>query len=601
MTFKILRINMRELTHKWENLPEKYVALAGRAFTSTIVSEEVDPTCHPQGPDNKFVISPGLLAGTMAPSSGRLSVGGKSPLTYGIKEANAGGLTATKLARLGIRGVIIEDKPPKDKKDWFSIIIKKDKCEIRKTNDYANKGIYELIKQIWKDFPNKPGIIGCGIAGQRLSPGAGIFGNNIENTDPGRYAGRGGLGAVLGSKRIIAIISDDSNGSTPVAKNEKQFKDGAIDLTNALNAHPVTGKLKDEKGNPFGGLKNFGTNVLMNILNEAGGLPTRNFSAGRFEHAAKISGEAVHELVDKAKEKFGEAAEGIYGHPCHPGCVIACSNTVPYADTGKAHVSPLEYESAWALGTDCGISDLNSVAELNRLCNDLGLDTIETGNTIAMFMEAGIIAFGDGKAAIDLLKEVYKEKSVSGRLVSSGALIAGKALGVSRIPVVKGQALPAYDPRAIKGIGVTYATTPMGADHTAGYTIAAEILGIKGQVTNPRDVQKSELSRNFQATTAYIDSTGYCVFIAFCILDDESGMGGMINSVNGFLGKEIDVGEYGMAILAKECAFNRAAGFTKEQDRLPEFFYKEPVLPHNVIFDVEDEELDKVFEGLCPK
>jgi len=598
MTAKILRINMQNLTSTWEDLPENYETLAGRAFTSTIISEEVEPTCHPLGPDNKFVISPGLLAGTVAPSSGRLSVGGKSPLTGTIKEANAGGLTATKLGRLGIRGIIIEDKPPKDTKDWFSIVITKDNCEVKKTNEYANKGIYDLITQIWKDYPNKPGIIGCGIAGQRLSPNSGVFGNNIENTDPGRYAGRGGLGAVLASKRIVVIISDDSGGSTPKAQNKEKFKEAAKDLTEALNAHPVTGKLKDENGNAFGGLKNYGTNVLMNILNEAGGLPTKNFSRGRFEQAAKISGEAVHELVEETKEKFGEAAEGKYGHPCHPGCVMACSNVVPYADSGKAHVSPLEYESAWALGANCEISDLYTVAELNRLCNDLGLDTIETGNTVAMFMEAGIIEFGDGEAAINLLKEVYDEKSVSGRLITSGALIAGKALGVSRIPVVKGQALPAYDPRPIRGIGVTYATSTMGADHTSGYTIAAEILGIKGEVTDPRDIEKSDLSRNFQATTAYIDSSGYCVFIAFCILDDESGMGGMIETVNAFLGKEIDIGEYGMAILAKERKFNKAAGFTKADDRLPEFFYKEPLPPHNVTFDVKDEELDKVFEGL---
>ena len=250
MSFKILRIDMNSLTSKWEDVPEKYETLAGRAFTSTIVSEEVEPTCHPLGPDNKIVVSPGLLAATVAPSSGRLSIGGKSPLTYTIKEANAGGLTATKLARLGIRGVIIENQPPKGTKDWYSIIITKDNCEIKKTNEYANMGIYDLIAQIWKDYTSKPGIIGCGIAGQRLNPGAGVFGNNIENTDPGRYAGRGGLGAVLGSKRIITIISDDTGGSVPKAQDEEKFKAAAKDLRNALNAHPVTGKLNDEEGNP---------------------------------------------------------------------------------------------------------------------------------------------------------------------------------------------------------------------------------------------------------------------------------------------------------------------------------------------------------------
>ncbi len=588
---------MNDLSHTWENLPPEYETFGGRALTSTIIFKEVDPTCHPLREFNKLVVSPGLLAGTPAPSSSRLSVGGKSPLTGGIKEANAGGLTATKLARIGVRGIIIEGMP-KEKKDWFSILVRKEKCEIIKTNEYAGIGLYELIKKIWKDYPSKPGIIGCGIAGQRLSKGAGVFGNNIENNDPGRYAGRGGLGAVLGSKRIVAIISDDTGGKIPEPKNKEQFDQGRKKLVDALNAHPVTGQLKDDQGNPFGGLKNFGTNILQNIINESGSLPTRIFKEGRFENAAKISGEAVHELVDKSRSEFGDKSEGNYGHPCHPGCLMSCSNTVPYEKTGKLQVSPLEYESAWALGSNLGIGSLHDVAELNRLCNDLGLDTIETGNALGMLMEGGMIKIGDGDGAIKALKEVYNEKSPIGRLVASGALMAGQVLGVTRIPVVKGQSLPAYDPRAIRGIGVTYATTPMGADHTAGYTIAAEILGIKGEVTDPRILEKAELSRAFQATTAYIDSSGYCVFIAFCILDNDEGFAGMVDTVNGFLGKNIDVTQYGLEILKKERNFNLQAGFTTKDDRLPEFFLKEKLPPHNVTFDVPQAEIDKVFKEL---
>ena len=406
MVYKLLRINMSDLSHKWEDLPAEYETLAGRALTSTIVSKEVDPMCHPLREFNKIVISPGLLAGTSAPSSGRLSVGGKSPLTGGIKEANAGGLTAGKLGRLGIRGVIIEGMPAAGTSDWYSIIIQKDKCEIKKTSEYANVGLYDLIGKIWQDYPSKPGIIGCGIAGQRLSPNGGVFGNNVENTDPGRYAGRGGLGAVFGSKRVIAVITDDTGGEAPQPKDKEKFDEGGRMFTKALTAHPVTGKLKDEDGNPYGGLSNYGTNVLMNILNEAGGLPTRNFRTGRFEDAAKISGEAVHELVDKTKEKFGDASEGRYGHACHPGCVMMCSNVVPYEDTGKHHVGPLEYESAWALGTNLTIGVLKDVAELNRICNDVGIDTIEAGGTLGVLMEAGLISFGDGAGAIAALKEI---------------------------------------------------------------------------------------------------------------------------------------------------------------------------------------------------
>ncbi|MFX1483284.1 MAG: aldehyde ferredoxin oxidoreductase C-terminal domain-containing protein [Promethearchaeota archaeon] len=593
---KVLRINMEDLSHKWENIKPAHKTYAGRAFTSTILSEEVDPTCNPLRENNKIVISPGLLAGTLAPSSGRLSVGAKSPLTGGIKEANAGGLTGTRLGSIGIRGIIIEGAP-QDSDNWYSILVGKDKCEILKTNEYAGIGLYDLIGKVWKDRPTKPGVIGAGIAGQRLLECAGVFGNNIENSDPGRYAGRGGLGAVFGSKRIVAVISDGTGGSRPEAKDQEKFDEARKTFVKSLNAHAVTGKLKDDKGEPYGGLKNYGTNILLNILSEAGGLPTKGFSSGRFDMASRISGEAVHDLVDKTKEKFGDKAEGKYAHACHPGCVMACSNIVPYEKTGKHHVAPLEYETAWSLGANLGIGVLHDVAELNRLCNDIGLDTIEAGNTLAMFMEAGLIPFGDGLKAIELLKKAYDESSVEGRLVSSGAQTAGKALGVTRIPSVKGQALPAYDPRPIKGIGVTYATSTMGADHTAGYTIAAEILGIKGKVTDPRDLKKAELSQAFQATTAYIDSTGYCLFIAFCILDDDDGFNAMKTTVDSFLGQDIDVTSYGKDILKKEREFNKKAGFTEADDRLPEFFKTEPLPPHNVVFDVPDEELDAVYKG----
>ncbi len=594
---KLLRIDMSDLEYRWEDLPKKYSTYAGRALTSAIVHDEVEPTCNPLREFNKLVISPGLLAGTPAPSSGRISFGGKSPLTGTIKEANAGGLSGTRLGNLGIRGIVIEGMPESNK-DWYSVYIGKDNVEILKANDYAGIGLYDVIGKVWKKYDKRPGIVGCGVAGQRMLKSAGIFGNNIENTDPGRYAGRGGLGAVLGSKRIVAIISDDSGAEKPKPKDKEMFDEGRKKIAAALNEHPVTGKLKDDEGNPYGGLKNYGTNILMNILNEAGGLPYRGFSAGRSDVAPKVSGEAVHELVDKTREKFGDKAEGKYGHPCHPGCIMACSNVVPYEKNGKAHVSPLEYESAWALGTNLAIDNLEHVAELNRLCNDLGLDTIEAGNTVAMFMESGQIDYGDGEAAIKLLKEAYDKSSVVGKLISSGAKVAGEALGVTRIPVVKGQSLPAYDPRPIRGIGVTYATSTMGADHTSGYTIAAEILGIKGDVSDPRKIEKAELSRTFQATTAYIDSSGYCLFIAFAILDIDKGFEGMTETVNGFLGEAIDVTEYGLDILQKEREFNKLAGFTPQDDRLPEFFTTESLPPHNVTFDVPADELDAVYKNM---
>ncbi len=240
------------------------------------------------------------------------------------------------------------------------------------------------------------------------------------------------------------------------------------------------------------------------------------------------------------------------------------------------------------------------MAELIRLCNEYGFDTIEAGTTIAVAMEAGLAEFGDGKKAIELLHEMGKGTPL-GRILGNGTETAARVLGVVRSPTVKGQSMPAYEPRAVKGIGITYATTTMGADHTAGYTIAPEILSVGGKSDPLSPEGKAELSRAFQATTAFIDSCGHCLFIAFAILDIASGFEGVMDEVNGVLGTKYsveDAAKLGAEILRKERAFNEAAGFTKVHDRLPEFMRTEKLPPHDHIFDVPDEALDKVFGDL---
>jgi aldehyde:ferredoxin oxidoreductase len=581
---------MKNLTAKWEKTPDKWKYLAGRGLTSTIVSDEIPALSDALGPHNKLIVAPGMVTGSTAPTSGRLSVGGKSPLTNGIKEANAGGRTPHKLARSGVKAMVIENQPS-DRDTWYNILIKKNDAEIVQANEYRNIGAYELITKLWEKYDTKPGIIGAGIAGQNLLKGAGVFGNNVENTDPGRYAGRGGLGAVLGSKNVIAIVTDDTPGDLIQPVDREKFKAGTKALAEALRTHPVTG---DD-----GGLQNYGTNVLMNIINEAGGLPTRNWSSGYFEGAAKISGEAHHERVDLVIAQTNGDTDATYAHACNPGCIIKCSNAVPFNDN-TSMVSAYEYETSWAFGANCGIDSIDDVAELNRMCNDYGLDTIETGSAIGVAMDAGVIEFGDGEGAKKLMREIA-ENTAQGRIIGNGALMVGNVYGVNRIAHVKGQSMPAYDPRTIKGIGVTYATNPMGGDHTAGYTIAAEILGIKGDVTDPRSLEKADLSRAFQETTAFIDSSGYCLFTAFAILDVDSGFQGMVDSVAGMLGTDYqlsNVTELGRKILDTEIHFNRRAGLSREHDRLPEFMHNEPIAPHNVTFGVSDEELDKVHANI---
>jgi aldehyde:ferredoxin oxidoreductase len=585
----ILRINMNDASYRLEQSPPEYETLAGRAMTSTLVSDEVPPLCHPLGPNNKLVFSPGIVTGTVAPTSSRLSVGAKSPLTGGIKESNAGSSYASDLARMQIKALVVEGKPKENKKFWgvhvtWDAASEKPKVEFFDAGKYAGKDLYEVFPKVYKQFGKGISIAGCGMAGEHGYGNAGVVFNDLAKR-PSRYAGRGGLGSVMGSKALKFIVLNSAGAPGVNIADKALFDKGRKKMFDALQTHDVT--------KPKGALNTYGTAVLINIMNEAGGLPTRNFSSGRFEGAAKIGGEAIFE---GNKERLGKE---LYNHACSPGCTIQCSNTW-YKKDGTEHTSCVEYESDWALGANCGIDNLDDIATMIHLCNAYGLDTIETGDSIAVAMEGGVISFGDSKGAIKLIKEMGKGTGF-GPALGGGTGFAGKAFGVSRVPAVKGQGMPAYEPRAVKGIGITYVTSTMGADHTAGYTIAPEIIGVMGK-QDPLLVEgKAALSRAFQATTAFIDSSGHCLFTAFAVLDIPSGYEGMIEECNGVLGTKWsadDVVAYGTEVLKKERAFNEAAGLGKEADRIPEFMTFEPLPPHNVVFDVPESDLDSVFGEL---
>jgi aldehyde:ferredoxin oxidoreductase len=583
MPRKILRINMTDQKFSYEDVPEKWSKWAGRGLTSAITSDEVEPTCHPLGPNNKLVIAPGWVTGTpAAPSSGRTSFGGKSPLTGTIKESNAGGLSGQKIAKLGLAAIILEGGP-KDGK-WTTLVINKDGVEFKDASDLIGKGMYEVDEILWKTYPDTA-VVGIGQAGEMKLSNGGISINDIENR-PGRYAGRGGMGAVMAARGVKAIVIDDTDGPGVEIAKKELFKTGRKKLTEAIMEHDLTKK--------DGGLPSYGTAILVNIINEAGGLPTRNFRTGQFEGASKISGEAIAEVVEERCTNGG--TEGAVGHNCHPGCIIKCSNIYPDKE-GKHLVSCVEYETAWALGANCGIDDLDYVALMTRECNDIGLDTIEAGNTVAIAMEGGLLEFGDGEGALKLFDEI-RNGTPLGRILGQGAEATAKAFGVHRVPTIKGQSMPAYEPRAIKGIGVTYATSTMGADHTAGYTIAPEIAGVGGKVDPLDEEGKADLSLTFQSATAFIDCTGYCLFIAFPILDIEKGWAGMAETVAGVTGMDItgdDVVPIGKEILKMERLFNERAGFTAQDDRPPEFMRFEKLPPHDEVWTVKDEELDKVY------
>ena len=572
----IYRVNLANQTVRAEPVPAEYAALGGRALTSAIVATEVPPTCHPLAAENKLVFAPGILGGTGAPCSGRLSAGAKSPLTGGIKESNAGGMGAIMLATAGVKALVLEGQPAGE--TWHRLIVRADGVTVEPAGELAGLGNYDTVARLFAEFGDRVSCLTIGPAGEMTACAASIAVTDVEGR-PTRHCGRGGLGAVMGSKRVKAIVVDPSAGERPKAADLERFKRGAQRFNELLKAHPLTG----------GTLPTYGTNALTNVMNAAGGLPTRNFSGGQFAGAEAISGERQHDVI---LERGGQIA-----HACHRGCSIRCSRIYHDKDGNYLTKGP-EYETVWAHGADCGIDDLDAIAQMDRLDDDLGLDTIETGAAIGVAMAAGILPFGDAAGAIRLLEEVGKRTPL-GRLIASGAEAVGKVYGVTRIPTVKGQSMPAYDPRAVMGIGVTYATSTMGADHTAGYAVAANILGVGGKVDPLRPEGQIELSRNLQIATAAIDAAGLCLFVAFCLLDKPEALGAVCEMLGGLLGRPYaadDLMALGRQTLAHERRFNAAAGFSPIHDRLPDFFRTEKLAPHQVTFTVPDEELDKVFD-----
>lgn len=570
MTDKIFRINMTDLTTAIEDVPEGWAAHGGRGLTSTVVAAEVPPLCHPLGPNNKLVIAPGLLSGTAAANSGRISVGAKSPLTGTIKESNAGGTAAQLLARCHCKAIIIEGQPQAGK--WYNISISPGAVSINEETETIGKGNFATAEILKNRFEGKPGFIAIGPAGEMKMSAA-----NISVKDPDfrmRSAGRGGLGAVMGSKGVKFISIDPQDGKVEIAEPEA-FKEANRVFVKALANHPISQ-----------GLGQYGTNVLVNIINESGGLPTKNFTLGQFEGHEKISGETMYERI---QERGGKPKHG-----CHPGCVIQCSQI--YNDANNQYkTSGFEYESIWAMGADCCVDDLDQIAEADSIMDDLGIDSIETSVAMGVAMEAGVLEFGDGEGICRILRDEVGKGTGMGRLIGGGAGMVGQIYGVARVPVVKNQAIPAYDPRAIKGIGITYATSTMGADHTMGYSIATNILNVGGSVDPLSKEGQVELSRNLQIATAAIDSTGMCLFIAFAALDDETCLPALIDLINARFGLKLtgdDVVNLGKYILKTEKAFNEAAGFSKQDDRLPEFFSIEKLPPHNVVWDFSGEEID---------
>ena len=552
---KILRINLRTKKITYQDASREYLETGGRGLIAKIMLNEVNPLCDPLGRENKLIFANGLLTGTNVSSASRIAIGAKSPLTGGIKESNGGGITAMWLASLGIKALVVEDIP--EENEWYYIRINKDNCSLEPAGEYKGMGTFEFCEKMLDKYPDCA-VTCIGQAGERLYNIAGIATMDKEKK-PNRYSGRGGLGAVMGSKKLKGIVVEEKG--TVEIKNKEKYNEILKEYSEVVLNAPTSVSYKT-----------LGTAATVRTTNDLTGLPVTNFKGAKFEHAEEISGESLHRLI---KERGGE---GKTAHACMPGCIIQCSNVVP-DEEGKTIVSPLEYETIGLMGSNLGIGDLDTIAKLNAVCNDLGVDTIETGAAMGMAMEAGIVEYGDNEVALNLLDEIRAGTEL-GKLLAEGTLIAGKALGVKNIPVINGQAMPAYDPRAIKAMGVTFATSPMGADHTYGPVVKAE--------------DAVEASKAAQIMMAKIDCLGVCMFLRGAVAKHMDLFVDLVNAVHGW---DLDMDwleDIALEAIRDEHKFNELAGFTKEDYRMPKAFTNREIDSTNQVFDIDKDELDEL-------
>ena len=563
----IIRINLETGSVSRREQEKDDLLLGGRRLTGSIIAAEVPPECEPLSGRTKLVLACGPLAGTLVSSANRLSIGAKSPLTGGIKESNAGGMTGYLMGRLGIRAVVLEGRPGAP--HWTLIRISADGVELLPGDPYVGLGLFEKARQLFERFGPKVGMTLIGRAGERLQFSAGIT-NTDPDGEPSRYNGRGGLGAVMGSKGVQGIVYDASAAPKETFVDRAAFMEANREVARRINANPQTSQV----------YRQYGTAAMMDATSAMGALPTRNFSTGFFEGYEKINAEAMHRTI------LERGGEGATSHACMVGCLVKCSNIFPDRD-GKKVCSPIEYENLGLLGSNLGIDDLDTIALLNRMCNDFGYDTIETGAAIGVAMNAGLAAFGDREAALRLMREVG-EGTPLGRVLGSGAGITGKVFGCLRVPVAKNQAMPAYDPRAVKGVGVTYAVSPQGADHTSGNTVKSPVK------QHLKDGQET-VSRNAQVGFTVMDNLGLCILASGGIGD----LGVVADLLKARWGVETTperLRREAWETVLLERGFNRRAGFTPAHDRLPEFFEEEINPANGQVFDVPEDTLRRVYD-----
>jgi len=546
---KYLHIKLRDRSVETEELHGEAIIRAGRNYIARTLLKLGVATVDPLSPENPLIFSAGPFAGTNFSNANRLSVGCKSPLTGGIKEANAGGTFGFALGQLECAGLTLYGASD----EWVVIRITKDGAiTYESAEPYMGKGNNEAAALIFERYGKKVSFALCGPVGEYLGLMAGIA---VADTDgrPSRLAARGGVGAVMGSKKVKAIVVDLHK--MPTFHDRKKVMGAVREYGARLGKEPAIDTFK-----------RVGTAMMADIMNRVGGLPVRNFSAGRLVEASegplKLGGDFIRE---QNTSRGGETA-----HACMPGCLIECSNV--YVDAkGKEIVSPLEYETLGLVGSNCGLTDPDDVARVNGIANDLGIDTIEVGATLGVLMEAKQGSFGDVGFMLEALEDMRRGNE-RGRLLAQGTARVGAHYKVARVPVIKRQGISAYDPRVVELTGISMMVTAQGADHTTGNL---PVFDCKDKTT----AQIVAASLEIQTACAAADSLGLCIF-GRSVTNVSAEL--IVTALNDAHGTQLDASflkTLGRETLRMEWEFNKAAGFTEKDDELPEFFYKEALAP----------------------
>ncbi len=554
---RMIRVDMTKQTAEVVPFPDDWKLLGGRALSAKILLAECDPGCDPLGPDNVLVMAPGVVSGTAAPTSGRISIGGKSPLTNGIKEANAGGNPGQDLMKLGYRCIVVTGQPA-DAGKRYAVNVTADGAEVVEADAYKGMWNYALIAELAKSYTETASFISIGPAGEMRLSGASVACTDQEKErHPARHAARGGLGAVMGSKGLKYVAVDAGKAAARQPAERKEFLAACKKWTKEYREGPQMFKT--------------GTSSVVPVANMLQTFPYKNRVEGQSPDAQTLDGARI-------VESFEERGGGM--HNCMTGCIVQCSNVVHDAD-GNYKTSALEFETLTLLGANCAIASWEDVADLDRLCDEVGLDTIETGAAIAILMDSGGLEWGDAEGAKRILHEIAEGTDL-GKAIGNGAVAIGKKQKHARVPAVKGQAIPAWDPRPLKATGVTYLTSAMGADHTAGL------------IVNPGlpEEEWARASQEVQLVNAATDSSGFCQFLQPTLEDIAT----FYSLLYGEKISREQVADMGWQCMQDEWEFNRRAGWKNDEDVMPDCMKEDAIGPAKVVWDVKDDLVQSAYQ-----